>query len=559
MAVAIVALLGAASDARAERKAVLRAADASRPVDAAEARAAVLARYKRGPLPGMHTSAKKAANRARDAQFAKGKVVAPVTAESGGSSGFGVSVVQFGGHNDPGQDADAANASTPPHATGAIGATRFVQLVNTRFGIYNRATDALIAEGPLSTLFEQPVDASSFNPQILWDNQTRRFYYLGSTIRGETEKVLSFGWSTTASPANGHSHWCHYEAYFNNPSFFPDYPRLGDSQFFIIFGTNDFFGDLIEEDYEGSTLWAVSKPPAGTACPSADSVPFGMRIDIRDAANDRVFTPVPANDIDTKPLGYWIAMDDDVAFSGITSNRLYIGSVGRNPSTGAPIFNNPKNLTVPTYTLPAAATQFGNTRDIDTLDGRNTQANMARNPDRANQYSLWTQHTIRGASAASSFVRWYEINPFPNPPTVLRSGNIGENIPNTFFYNGAISPDRRADGAIRQFGDSFVINYNASRSGAGGLNPFIFAGSSFDGGPIGGFVTVRTSRGANLDFSCPGVDDTCGWGGAAAAPDPKPPTTPSDRGAVWGTSQTAGPGATTGNPSWGTFFFAHRP
>jgi hypothetical protein len=553
-AVAMVPLLAAAPEAMAERKVVLRAADSSRAVDAGAAAAAAAARLRAGPLPGMNTAAKKAANRAAAAQKAQG---APNTAEAGGPR-VGRLATQIAGLNDPGQDADAMNTSTPPDTTGAIGATRFIQLVNTRFGIYNRATGALITQGTLATLFQQPANASSFDPQILWDNQTQRFYYLGDTIRSAADNVLSFGWSTGPSPANGTTHWCHYEIGFNPGSIFPDYPKLGDSQFFIIFGTNDFNGNTPV----GSTVWAIGKPPSGQTCPSAASLIFGARIDIRDAATDRIFTPVPANDIDTKALGYWVAMDDDVVFSGITSNRLYVGSVSRNAGTGAPIFNNPKNLTVANYTLPAAATQLSNTRDLDSLDARNTQAQMSRNPDRTNQYSIWTQHTIRGASAASSFVRWYEINPFPTPPTVLRTGNIGQNTPNTFFYNGAISPDRRADGAVRQFGDSFVINYNASRAGAGGFNPRFNVGSSFNGGAVGGFLTVRNSPGANFDFSCPGVNDTCRWGDyAAATPDPKPTPPPSgtNRGTVWSTNQTAGPGATVGNPTWDTWFAAHRP
>jgi hypothetical protein len=522
--------------------------------------AAAAKRLEHGPLPGRYSPAKKAANRAAALQQAKALRAPPLTAESGGSGAIGLKATQVGTHNDPGQDADANNTSTPPDTTGAIGATRFIQLVNTRFGIYNRTTDALISQGTLATLFGQPVNASSFDPQILWDNQTQRFYYVGDTIRSPTDNVLSFGWSTGPSPGNGTTHWCKYEITYGE--FFPDYPKLGDSRFFIIIGVNTFQGDT----YVGSDVLAVGKPPAGRACADLSTLPFGFRLDIRETGNasERIFTPVPANDIDSKTLGYYVAMDEDVVFSGANSTRLYIASVGRNAGTGAPVFNNPKNLTVANYTLPAAATQVGNTRDIDTLDARPTQANMARNPDRTHAYSFWTQHTIRGASANSSFVRWYEINPFPNPPTVRRTGNIGQFTPNTFFYNGAISPDRRASGGIRQFGDSFVINYNVSRAGAGGFNPRIIAGSSFNGGAVSGFRTVRSSPGPNFDFSCPGANDTCRWGDyAAATPDPNassPPPPATDRGGtVWGTNQTAGPGATTGNPTWDTFFFAHRP
>jgi hypothetical protein len=546
-ALAVAALAATEPDAEAGQRAALQAAHSSNAVDAA-----AIAPADYGPLPGASSPAKAAANRAAAAEQAKGFPTPPPTLESG-FGGYGLGAAQVGNHNDPGQDADANNIRTPSHATGAIGATRFIQLVNSRMGIYNRTTDALIAEGTLSTLFSQPIGAQSFSPQILWDNQTQRFYYAGTTVRSALDHVISFGWSTGPSPSNATTHWCKYEIEYGE--FLPDDPKLGDSRYFLLFGTNAFQGGV----YAGSDVLAIGKPPAGTACATLENLRVGFNVDIREASDpaERVFSPVPANDIDTKALGYWVGIDEDVALSGAASTRMYVGSVARGAG-GAPVFNSTKNLTVASYRMPADATQLGSTRKLNTRDGRNTQAQMARNPDRANLYSLWTQHTIRGASASSSFVRWYEINPYPRPPVVLRFGNIGQNTPNTFFYNGAIAPDRRASGTTRQFGDSFVINYNSSRGGAGGYNPRLHVGSSLNGGAVGGFRTLRNSPNAYFDQSCVGATATCSWGGqGAATPDPTPP--PGNRGAVWGTSQTAGPGPLTTRGSWDTWFFAHTP
>jgi hypothetical protein len=502
----------------------------------------------------MYSTAKAAANRVANLAASRAAELAATSTAETGRATMGRRVPAFvAGHNFAGQ---SAGSSAPPDTTGAIGPTRYIQHVNISARIVNRGTHATISTFTLNTLYGQPLNASSFDPQILWDNQTQRFYYLGDTIRAANDNVLSFGWSTGPSPSNGTTHWCKYEIGFMNGSIFPDYPKLGDSRFFIIFGTNDFLGN----SYVGSTVWAIGKPPAGPTCPNANTLIFGARDDIRETGNvnERIFTPVPANDIDSKTLGYWVAMDEDVVFSGASSSRLYIGSVGRNAGTGAPIFNNPKNLTVASYGVPAGATQPAFSQRLDTLDGRPTQANMARNPDRRNTYSFWTQHTIRGASANSSFVRWYEINPWPLPPTVLRTGNIGINTPNTFFFNGAISPDRRADGGVRQFGDSFVINYNVSRGGTSPIAPRIVVGSSFNGGALS-FATVRFGLSGYRDFTCPTAGSTCRWGDYAAAnPDPKPQV--AGRGVVWGTNQFSGVNNPPANgPSWRTRIFAHRP
>ena len=463
---------------------------------------------------------------------------------------------QVGGHNDPGQDADAQNQATPGNASGAIGPTRFIQAVNSRFAIYNRNTDALIAEETLNILFNQPSNASSYDAQILWDNQTKRFYYLGVSVAAAGGNFLAFGWSKTANPPNGSSEWCHYTLSYG--ARLPDGLALGDSRYFIIFGFNVF-----DPSFAGAEVVAVGKPASGPACPDQSTLSMGVRSDIRDPENpgQPTFVPVPANDIETRPLGFYVASDIAVLGPSSSSTKIYVGAVSRNPGpgpgTGDPVFEDPKIVTVASYRRPPDATQLGDTRKLMTLDGRFMNAQMAKNPDRAANYSLWTSHTIRHPTEARSVVRWYELNPASAAPTVMRTGTMGLNGTGVFYFNSAISPDRRADGAIRQFGDSFVLTYNTSRGGVGGFNPRINVVSSFNGGPLSAPRVVRSSPGPYVDFSCGGSTTSCRWWGAAATPDPKPPA--GDRGAVWGTNQVAGPNPATNSASWDTFFFAHRP
>jgi hypothetical protein len=59
------------------------------------------------------------------------------------------SLLRLGGFNKPGL---TDNTGSPPDTTGAIGPTRFLQLVNSRAGIFNRTTGALIGSGTLDQL-----------------------------------------------------------------------------------------------------------------------------------------------------------------------------------------------------------------------------------------------------------------------------------------------------------------------------------------------------------------------------------------------------------------------
>jgi hypothetical protein len=420
----------------------------------------------------------------------------------------------------------AATDSSPSDSTGTIGPFSYIQTVNTSARIYSRTNHATIATATLNQLAGNAGTVDSFDPQIMWDPTTNRFYYVMVSVFAANDNRLSFGFSKTNNPLTLTStDWCRYTYSPADGSRFPDYPKLGDNTNFIIIGVNSFKEPA--ETFVGSDLIAISKPPVGLTCPAISSFKIGTRLDLRDTSNRRVFTPVPANQVDNNSVGYVVARN-----GALPSTRLWFFNVARNGSTGAPIFQNARGVTVASYDMPAAATQATFSQTLDTLDARNTQAVQAQNPDRGLQ-SFYVQHTI--AAPGRSVVRYYEINPAPATPVVLRWGNIGGT--NTFFYNASISPDRRRDGAAAQYGDSFVIQYNVSSS-VNNIPPNIGAASSFNGGALT-FSSVRVSPNGYADFTCPNPGNTCRWGDySSAMPDPRPTST--GRGEVWVTNQYSG-------------------
>jgi hypothetical protein len=446
--------------------------------------------------------------------------------------------------NQPGK---TDTTDTPPDTTGAIGTKRFVQLVNRRVGIYDHDDGTLVRSGSLNKLAGLASGVNSFNPQIIWDGQTKRFYYVMDSIFSATDNRLSFGFSTTASPNNLTTDWCHYTLEFGTR--FPDYPKLGDSQYFLIIGANSFSG----ANFLGSDITAISKPRGGATCPEPKKFKIGTRLNLVDANGAQVFTPVPAQQVDTSDTGYVAARNGDLTSS---ATKLWFFNVTRDAETHLPVFGAARGVNVSSYAIPSDATQPTFTQTLDTLDARLTQAVQAIDPDRG-RFAFWTQHTI--ANGSLSGVRWYEIDPEPAVPTVLRSDTIQSG--SSFFFNAAISPDRQRDGATVEFGDSFVIEYNVSGR-VSGLSPRIVSGSSFSGGPTR-FTLVKMGVGPYRDFSCPNDGDTCRWGGySAATPDPRPSSTRPllDRGVVWGTNQFSGvvdPPADGAN--WVTQIFSAQP
>ncbi len=383
---------------------------------------------------------------------------------------------------------------------------------------------------------------NSFDPQIIWAPTTNRFYYTMTSIFSASDNRLSFGFSKTADPNNVTTDWCHYTLSSGIP--FPDFPKLGDSQDFTIIGVNFFSnasGIFVESD-----IIAISKPAAGTTCPAASTFKIGSTINLVDSGGNQVFTPVPANQIDTSATGFVVARN-----GALPSNQLWFFNVTKDATTGFPVFGPARGVTVGTYDIPAAATQPVFTQKLDTSDARNTQAVQATDP-RLGTFSFWTQHTI--ANGTFSSVRWYEIDPVPATPVVLRSGDIS--FSNAFLFNAAISPDRRVDGAISAFGKNFVIEYNVSGK-LTGINPRINSRSSVNGGPLS-FLSVIGGAGPYRDFTCQAAGSTCRWGDySAATPNPRPSGT---QGVVWGTNQFSG----LANPppagvNWRTRIFALKP
>ena len=496
----------------------------------------------RGPLPASaaETAAKAAADRAYDEAARAGRLPVKPGEPAAGDMTPRTPVI-VGARSFAGI---FSTSNTPPDTTGAIGPTRYIQLVNTRFGIYNRTSNTPLSTGTLNSLAGISSTVFTTDPQVIWDPTTQRFYYVILSIFSATQNVQLFGFSKTASPSSA-ADWCKYS--INYGSNLPDFPKLGDSQHFIIIGSNVFDAN---ENFIGADVAAVGKPPAGniTTCPLPSALVFGEQFGLKDANGVTVFTPVPANQVDTSGTSYIVARN-----VALPSTKLWIFSVTRS-ATGAPVIQaTGKGLTVSSYTFPASARQPVLSQLLDTSDARPTNAVLAKNPRRSNAFSLWTQHTI--ANGNFSQVRWYEINPAGTTPALRTSGIIAP--AGTFAFNAAISPDRRVDGTTVAFGGSFVVGYNVS-SATNNINPQIVMGSSVSGGALS-FALVKNGVGPYRDFSCPAPGDVCRWGDySGATPDPKPATT--SNGVVWLTNQFSGvanPSTTQAN--WRTWIWAARP
>jgi hypothetical protein len=425
--------------------------------------------------------------------------------------------------------------ATPPDATGAIGPGRYVQLVNTRFGIY-RTDGHKLSSGDLGVFTGMGLNYPFLtDPQVIWDAGTRRFYYIVLDFDlavianpNRSNRIdFAFGFSKTSIPNNA-GDWCKYALSlgYDDPDeghfLVPDQPHLGDTSDFLLWGVNAF--DVLEfPRYVGADVDWATKPPSGRSCPRRDVLETGRQRKLRAASGSLAFTPVVANQIDPARVG-WVVAAEHLPTARSSASTLSLFRVSPSGHGTPEVQNRGSPVNVRRYSLPPPARQArgGPGNRLDTLDVRLTQAVSANDPSHG-RVAVWTQHTAAGGGG--SRVQWYQIDPAHH--RLFQQGVVSD--PDMFAFNAAISPDRVVRPGVRKFGRAMVLGYNtSSRTTDAAVRMVSKRGTA----PQSDAVLVQRSPGPAIDGTCRQFR-VCRWGDfPGASPDPSANVN-EPRGRVW--------------------------
>jgi hypothetical protein len=440
---------------------------------------------------------------------------------------------------------------TPPDTTGAIGPDRYIETVNTKYAIYSRA-GSLVNTGSLSALTGIPGGFFGYNlsdPQMMWDAKTGRFYY--SAVYYDfllSANGIAVGWSKTPSPASA-SDFCQYAIDFGGE--LPDYPKLGDSSDFLLYGYNLFgsFGST----YEGSGFITLNKPPSGAACAPTSAFSVHTSGVLHNADGSLAATPVPANLVDdSNGAGYVIAnadLTDSAAHpGGADFASVYAVTTSGTDANGTPLptMSGPANVSMPNYQMPSNAPEQGSPYLLDTLDGRFEAAVAATDPQQGGKIALWSAHAVFGGAGVEE--RWYEID--PDGGSLFQWGRATSS--SLFIWNGAISPDRANNGTAA-FGDSMAMSVSTSSGATFPALQFIWKQGANAQSPL---TNLSQATGPNVDSSCSDTSP-CRWGDySGASPDP---AATGSVGTVWLSNQTNVASSTSSDTDWRTRVFGVKP
>jgi hypothetical protein len=322
----------------------------------------------------------------------------------------------------------------PPDVMGAVGPTQYVIFVNGRVRTFNKTTgaaDGVINADPdafFSLVMTPPgVGEITFtsDPNVRYDRLSGRWFLTiidvtansstGALTRANRVLIaVSDGSIITPSTV-----WSF--TYYQNPTFFDDYPSLGIDANALYIGTDKF---TVAGTFTNTKAYVFNKASI------IGGTPAGYIFDNLLVSNVGPFAPRGVDNYDpnnTGPtaVGYFIGVDN-LNYSTLMLRRV------TNPG-GTPTISANISITVNTTRYPITVRHQGNTGGsngyLDALDDRLFAAHLRNG-------RLWTAHNIgvrnNGISSTTlansrNAARWYELTNLTTTPTIVQSGTLYDN------------------------------------------------------------------------------------------------------------------------------------
>jgi hypothetical protein len=319
--------------------------------------------------------------------------------------------------------------SAPPDTEGTVGATQYVQWVNTSFAVFNKSTGALIA-GPTAgnTMWSGFGGGCQTNndgdPIVIYDKAAQRWIF--SQFSVSTTPYLQCIAVSTTSDATGT-----YNRYSFQYSDFDDYPKMG------------VWSDAY---YETFNMFA-----GGTTFVGADACAYNRSAMLTGATATQVcfqqgtsvggLLPADIDGNTAPPAG----SPEYLMYYGTNDLNLYKFHVDF-VTTSNSTFTGPTVINVAAFTPVCSGgtciPQPSTTQQLDSLADRLMYRLAYRNF--GTHESLVVNHSVVAGSGGG--VRWYEIQNPSGTPTVAQQSTFAPDA--NYRWMGSVAMDQAGDLAL---------------------------------------------------------------------------------------------------------------
>lgn len=310
----------------------------------------------------------------------------------------------------------ACGTCRPPDTHGAVGSTQFVEIVNQRVVIFDKASPpSQLKSVSLASFFgyaAQPL----FDPRVIYDRVWKRWIVTAEAFPESATVQRHFVAVSKGVKATGAYFIYSFDVNFFDNGNFWDFPQLGMDQDAILVTANIFDAS---DTFLGADLFALAKARIYNGLPlSAVPVFTGLE-----------GTLAPPIVLDQTAETFLVAAPPDGSVL-----KLY---ELRDSSRSGISLDAPVDVAVDAYTVPASAAQPGTGGTLDTGDSRFVNASTQVGS------SLWQVHTVDFSGFPTP--RWYRID--TDTETVAETGT---------FFASATSYDFNASIVANESDDVFV-------------------------------------------------------------------------------------------------------